>query len=459
MEKEDIINTLNEQRRFFASGITLDKRYRLEMLRQLRSLIVKYEPEIIDAMWKDFHKPEFEVVASETRLVILELNHAIRNLSSWSGKRRVRSPLVHFLSWSYIRPQPYGQVLILSPWNFPFQLAFIPLVGAIAAGNCVIMKMSQQVPNTMAVMERLLENMPKGLVTMINGDHSISDFLLDHKFDYIFFTGSPRIGRHVMKKAAENLVPLSLELGGKNPCVVCSDARLDFAAKRIAWGKFLNGGQTCVAPDYVLVDKKVKTRFLENIKREIEGFYGSDPKSSSHLCRVLNQENVNRLSLLMKKGTVVTGGITDSESCYVAPTVLADVKPSDPVMEQEIFGPLLPVIEFEKMDAVYDIINQNPKPLAAYIFTSDRKNLRDFMTKTQSGTVAINDTVIQFVSPHLPFGGIGPSGLGRYHGRKSFETFSNMRSVIRKSTLFDIPLRYAPYKKIKSNIIKRILSL
>ena len=459
MEKEEIISTLNEQRRFFESGVTLDIDYRLEMLRKLRSLVVKYEHELIDAMWKDFHKPEFEVIASETRLVILELNHTIRNLRSWAGKKRVRSPLVHFLSWSYIRPQPYGQVLILSPWNFPFQLAFIPLVGALAAGNCVIMKMSQQVPNTMAVMEKLLENMPKGLVTMINGDHTISDFLLEHNFDYIFFTGSPKIGRHVMKKAAENLVPLSLELGGKNPCVVASDARLDYAARRIAWGKFLNGGQTCVAPDYVLVDKKVKTRFLENIKREIDGFYRGNPQNSNHLCGVLNQENVTRLSLLMNKGTIVTGGITDRESCYVSPTVLADVKPSDPVMEQEIFGPLLPVIEFEKPEDVYDIINQHPKPLATYIFTSDRKYLREFMSKTQSGTVAINDTVIQFVSPHLPFGGIGPSGLGRYHGRKSFETFSNMRSVIRKSNLFDIPLRYAPYTKIKTNIIKRILSL
>jgi aldehyde dehydrogenase (NAD+) len=262
-----------------------------------------------------------------------------------------------------------------------------------------------------------------------------------------------------MKKAAENLVPVSLELGGKNPCVVASDARLDYAARRIAWGKFLNGGQTCVAPDYVLVDKKVKSRFLENIKKEIEGFYGSDPKDSNHFCRVINQENVNRLSLLMQEGTIITGGITDKESCYVAPTVIADVKPSDPVMGQEIFGPLLPVIEFEKMEEVYDIINQNPKPLATYIFTSDRKSLRDFMHKTQSGTTAVNDTVIQFVSPHLPFGGIGPSGLGRYHGKKSFETFSNLRSVIVKSNLFDLPFRNPPYSKFNTNIIKRFMSL
>ena len=257
MENDEIGRRLALQRKYFTEGKTFDINYRIDILKQLRSLIIRYETKIIDALWKDFHKPEFEVISTETRFVIKELNYIIRNLKSWSRHRRVRTSIVHFLSWSYVLPQPYGQVLIMSPWNFPFQLTFMPLIGALAAGNCVIIKMSQQVPNTIAIMEKLLDHLPEKLVTVANGDHSVSDYLLNQKFDYIFFTGSSRIGKQVMKKAAENLIPLSLELGGKNPCVVADDARLDFAARRIAWGKCINGGQTCVCPDYVLVDRKV----------------------------------------------------------------------------------------------------------------------------------------------------------------------------------------------------------
>lgn len=457
MEKEEIGKTLDIQRKFFKEGKTLDVKYRIEILKKLRSLIIQYEPEIIDALWKDFRKPEFEVVATETRFVLKDLNYIIRNLQSWSGKRRVRTPIVHFLSWSYVLPQPYGQVLILSPWNFPFQLAFMPLIGALAAGNCVIIKMSQQVPNTMSVMEKLLDHLPKEVVAFTNGDHSISDYLLDYKFDYIFFTGSSRIGKHVMKKAAENLIPISLELGGKNPCVVTADARLDFAARRIAWGKFLNGGQTCICPDYVIVDKKVKLKFLELITKEISDFYGGDPGSGSHFARIINPDNVKRLTGLMKHGQIVTGGETEMESCYVAPTVIKDVKPGDPIMQEEIFGPILPVLEYESIEEVYSIIDQNPKPLATYIFSRNRRLIREFLMKTQAGTAGVNETVMQIASSYLPYGGLGPSGLGRYHGRKSFETFSNMRSVLEKSNLFDIWIRYPPYSKFKSGIIKLLM--
>ncbi len=459
MEKEEIDVILSLQRNFFNEGNTLNLKYRIEKLKQLRSLILQFEPDIAEALWKDFHKPEFEVLATETRLVISELNHTIRNLKKWSGKRRVKTPIVHFLSRSYILPQPYGQVLILSPWNFPFQLAFIPMIGAIAAGNCVIMKMSQQVPNTVAVMEKMMENMPMELVALTNGDHAISDHLLDHKFDYIFFTGSSRIGKHVMKKAAERLIPVSLELGGKNPCVVASDANIELAAKRIAWGKFLNGGQTCVCPDYILIDRKIKTRFNERIKKEIEIFYGMNPSSSNSFCRMISKESTARLESFMKKGTIVAGGIADSSTCYVSPTVLTDVSPDDPVMQEEIFGPVLPVIEYDNFEEVYNIIGRNPKPLAAYIFSGNRHLVRDFITRTQSGTGGINDTVIQFASPFLPFGGTGSSGFGRYHGKRTFETFSNLKSVIEKSTLFDIWLRYPPYSKFKTNIISRIMSI
>jgi aldehyde dehydrogenase (NAD+) len=457
MEKEEITRIIETQRNFFTTGKTFETGYRLEILKKLRSLIIQHEKEIVDALWKDFHKPEFEVIGTESRFVIKELNYTIRKLGSWVRHKRVRTPIVHFLSYSYVAPQPYGQVLILSPWNFPFQLAFMPLIGAIAAGNCVILKVSRQVPNISAVMEKILNHFPEELVAMIDGDHSISDYLLDQKFDYIFFTGSPRVGRYVMQKASVNLTPVSLELGGKNPCVVASDARLDYAAKRIVWGKFINCGQTCVSPDYLLIDKKVKDQLLELISKEIRSFYGDNPELSSDFARVINKESVERLSAFIKSGSIVTGGKTDSGSNYVAPTIIKDVNPGDPIMQEEIFGPVLPVIDFENFGEVYGFIEQNPKPLATYIFSRNKKLIREFMMKTQSGNASINETVMQIASPYLPYGGVGTSGIGRYHGKKSFETFSNMRSVLVKSNLLDIWLRYPPYSSLKTKLISLLM--
>ena len=457
MEKEEVTLIIEAQRKFFTTGKTLNSEYRLEILKKLRSLIIFHEQDIVDALWKDFHKPEFEVIATESRFVIKELNCTIRNLGKWTRSRRVRTPIVHFLSHSYIAPQPYGQVLVLSPWNFPFQLAFMPLVGAIAAGNCVILKVSGKVPNIAMVMEKILNQLPKELVSMINGDHTINDYLLEQKFDYIFFTGSPGVGKHVMQKASENLTPVSLELGGKNPCIVAADARLDYAAKRIAWGKFINCGQTCVSPDYLLIDKKVKEKFLELISKEIRLFYGNDPEKSNDFARVISSENVDRLGGLMKNGQIVTGGTTDRGSRYVAPTIINNVKPDDPIMQEEIFGPVLPVIDFEKFDDVYGIIEQKPNPLATYIFTRNQKLIREFMRRTRSGNACINETVMQIASPYLPYGGVGTSGIGRYHGKKSFETFSNLRSVLVKSNLLDIWLRYPPYSKFKTKIISWLM--
>ena len=458
MEKEEINLILDSQRKFFASGKTQSVKYRLTILKKLRSLILFHERDIVDAIWKDFHKPEFEVIATESRFVIKELNFTIRNLQRWSKPKKVLTPLVHFLSRSVVIPQPYGQILVLSPWNFPFQLAFVPLIGAIAAGNCVILKVSRQVPNIVKVMENILAQLPPELVAMTNGDHSISEFLLEKKFDYIFFTGSCRVGKYVMQKAAENLIPVSLELGGKNPCVIASDARLDFAAKRIAWGKLINCGQTCISPDYILIDKKVKDRFLELISNEIMLFYKNDPEKSTDFARIISSENVTRLKDLMKSGQIVTGGITDPETKYVSPTVIKDVSPGDPIMKEEIFGPVLPVIDFENFDEVYGIIEQNPKPLATYIFSKNKKLIREFLSRTRSGNAAVNETVMQIASPYLPYGGVGCSGLGRYHGKKTFETFSNQRSVVIKSNLLDIKLRYPPYTKLKSRIVGFLMS-
>jgi aldehyde dehydrogenase (NAD+) len=457
MEKEEIRLIIEAQRKFFATGKTFDLKYRIEILKKLRRLIIFHEKDIVDALWKDFHKPEFEVIATESRFVIKELNYAITNIIKWAGSRRVYTPVVHFISHSYVMPQPYGQVLVLSPWNFPFQLAFMPLVGAIAAGNCVILKVSSQVPFIAEVIQKILSQLPVELVALINGDHSVNDYLLDQKFDYIFFTGSPVVGKYVMRKASENLIPVSLELGGKNPCVVAADARLDYAAKRIAWGKFLNCGQTCVCPDYVLVDKKVKDQFLSLITAEIRSFYGDNPEKSMDFARVISSGNVQRLSGLFSSEQIVTGGITDAETRYVAPTIIKDVKPGDPIMKEEIFGPVLPVIDFEKLDEVYSIIEQNPKPLSTYIFTRDKKLIREFLRRTQSGNVSVNETVMQIASPYLPYGGVGSSGLGRYHGKKSFETFSNMRSVLVKSNLIDVWLKYPPYSKFKTRIVSFLM--
>jgi aldehyde dehydrogenase (NAD+) len=453
METEDIRRVLDKQKRFFESGKTLDIRYRLENLRKLRSLILQHDDEIREALWKDFHKPGFEVIATETGFVLKELNHAIRNLRSWNRARRVRTPIVHFIAKSFVSPQPYGQVLVLSPWNFPFQLSMLPAMSAIAAGNCVILKVSQQVPYITAVIEKILNHFPEELFKLVKGDHMVNEFLLDYKFDYIFFTGSCKVGRHVMEKAAVNLIPVSLELGGKNPCVVAADARLDFAAKRIAWGKFINAGQTCVCPDYLLIDKKVKDKFINLISKEIRTFYGENPAESNDFARVISSANVARLSGLLSEGQIVTGGTTDNKDNYVAPTIIKDVKPGDPIMQEEIFGPILPVIDFENFEEVFSIIESHPKPLATYIFTNDKKLAKKFLAKTQSGSAAINDTVMQIASPYLPYGGVGCSGLGRYHGRRSFETFSNMRSVLVKSNLIDIFLRYPPYTRFKEKIV------
>jgi aldehyde dehydrogenase (NAD+) len=457
MEKEAIETALDSQRKFFKTGKTFDVDYRIETLKKLRSLIIQYEPEIKDALWKDFHKPAFEVVATESGFILKEIGMAIRRLKKWSRSKIVWTPLVHFLSYSYITPQPYGQVLVLSPWNYPLQLAFLPMIGALAAGNCVVIKVSRQVPNITAVMEKMLGFFPREHIMMLNGDHTVSEYLLNYKFDYIFFTGSSKIGKYVMHKAADNLIPVSLELSGKNPCVIASDARLDYAVKRIAWGKFMNAGQTCICTDYVLVDKKVKDRFQELMANVIKSFYGENPATSNDYARIINTENAKRILSLMKPGEVIAGGTVNLENCFVAPTVIKDIRPDDPIMQEEIFGPVLPVIEFDHFDEVYDIIGRNPKPLATYIFTRNKKLIREFLQKTQSGSAGINDTVLQIASPYLPYGGIGNSGMGRYHGRKSFETFSNMRSVLVKSNLFDIALRYPPYNRFKEKVVSFLM--
>jgi len=454
MTSQDISLLLAKQREYFNTGNTLDIKFRIENLKKLRSLILSHEEELAEALHRDFGKPYYEVVGTETRFVIAELNHIITHLRKWSRRKKVRTPLVNFPSRSYIVPQPYGQVLILSPWNYPVMLSMIPAMGALAAGNCVVMKISQKVLHTGEVMARILDHFPGELITLIRGEHDLTDNLLNYSFDHIFFTGSTEVGRKVMIKAAENLTPVTLELGGKSPCVIADDARLDFAARRIASGKFMNAGQTCIAPDYLIIDVKVKDRFLSLLRDEIKSFYGEDPAASRDYCRMINVDKTERMESLIKDGKIVAGGTADREHCYVAPTIITDVGADDRVMQEEIFGPVLPVLTFSNFSEVYSIIGRQPKPLAAYIFTRSGMLAREFLSRTQSGTVAVNDTVMQIASPRLPFGGIGPSGIGRYHGKKSFETFSNMKSVLEKSNLIDLPVRYPPYTKLKVKVLK-----
>jgi aldehyde dehydrogenase (NAD+) len=457
MEKEEVSLILEEQRKYFATGTTLDPSFRIENLKKLRALLVLHEKEIVGALLKDIHKPEFEVVGTESGLVISEISFLIRKIKKWSRSKLVRTQLVNFPAISYVKPVPYGQVLVLSPWNFPIQLSILPLAGALAAGNCVVLKTSQQMPATSEVIKMIMSSFPRELIAYVDGGHTINDFLLEQRFDYIFFTGSPDMGKKVMKSASEHLTPVSLELGGKNPCVVTSDAALGFAVRRIAWGKFLNCGQVCTAPDYLLIDKKVAGKFYDLITKQITTFFGPDPLQSSNYARIINSKSVQRLALLMKDSDIVTGGTTDEQSCYVAPTVIKNISPDHPIMQGEIFGPILPVIEFADISEVYPIIEMNPTPLASYIFSENRKLVNEFVTRVRSGTVAVNDVVLQMASHHLPFGGVGNSGMGSYHGKKSFDTFSHMKSVLVKSNLIDITLRYPPYKKAKTDFLRWVM--
>jgi len=457
MNKEELEKILEDQKVFHASGKTLNVNYRLENLKKLRFLILQYEDELRHALYNDFKKPYFEVLGTESRFAVAEINMMIRNLRRWSGRQRVTTSLANIPARSYIAPQPYGQVLMISPWNYPFQLSVIPLAGALAAGNCVVLKVSRKVPGTLEVISKIISHFPKELVVLAEGEQSLSDYLLDFPFDYIFFTGSPAVGKKVMIKAAQNLTPLTLELGGKNPCVVTADAKLGLAAKRIASGKFLNAGLSCIAPDYLLIDNKIKDHFLKLLGGEIKAFYGDDPSKSRDYCRMINSDKAARMVSFLKDANIIAGGIANTGECYVAPTIITGVRPDDQVMQEEIFGPVLPVITFDDFSEIFPAINRNPKSLAAYIFTTSKKLAREFMARTKSGSVAVNDTVMQIANPHLPFGGIGPSGIGRYHGRKTFETFSNMRSVMEKSTLIDLPVRYPPYTGIKEKLLRLLM--
>ncbi|HEC43019.1 MAG TPA: aldehyde dehydrogenase [Bacteroides sp.] len=457
MNDSDIQVIIQRQENFFRSGITLDTNFRLDALRKLKHLLWDYDEQITEALKQDLGKHPFETYASEHGLAIQEIGIMIRNLNKWSRPQRAYTPMAHWFARSYYINQPYGRVLIISPWNYPLQLLFMPLIGAVAAGNCVLAKPSRHAAHTTRVMQKLIsENFDPGHISLIEGGSQVNQYLLDQQFDYIFFTGSTQVGKKVMEAASRHLTPVSLELGGKSPVIVEPDSSPELAAKRILWGKLLNSGQSCVAPDYLLVHRDIKDKLIEEMNKYLQSAYGSDIKSNPDYGRMINQANTEHLAETLKGKKIIIGGETDVAEKYIAPTVVEVNDLNDILMQEEVFGPILPLVEYNDLGEALEIIRSKPRPLSLYIFTRNKKTQQKIILSTQSGTGGINDTVIHFVNPNLPFGGVGKSGMGRYHGKYSFETFSYKRSFLNKATWIDIPVRYPPYGK-KMWLIRKLI--
>ena len=431
---------------------------RINKLAQLKKVIVKSEPKIIQALKTDLGKSEFETYATEIGFILEEINYTLKHLESWAKIKKVKTPLTLFPGKSFIHSEAYGVVLIISPWNYPFQLCLSPFIGAISAGNKVVLKPSEFAPETSTVIKNIITEVFKdNEVAVIEGGLEETQILLKQRFDYIFFTGSTGVGKIIMKAAAEHLTPVTLELGGKSPCLIEESANIDIAAKRVAWGKFLNAGQTCVAPDYVLIPKKLQDEFVTRLKFHITTFYGLDVKTSHDYPRIVNNRHFDRLKALLIQDKIVIGGELKREENFIGPVVMKDVSLSDKVMEEEIFGPILPIIPYENLEDAIKIIMNYPKPLAFYIFSENSEKQKYVISKVPFGGGCVNDTVIHLANPNLPFGGVGTSGIGSYHGQKSFETFTNYKSVYKQGTLVDIPLRYPPYNEQKLSWIKLFL--
>lgn len=437
---------VNQQRDFFNTGQTKDVSFRIQLLKTLKKAVVEHKTEIINALNADLSKPEFEAYGTEI-WVLREIDYAIKHIKSWTKPKKVATPIEQFPGSARIYPEPLGVVLIIGPWNYPFQLMISPLIGAIAAGNCVILKPSEIAPHTSHVLANIIQkNFNSAYVAVIEGGVETSQQLLTEKFDHIFFTGGTAIGKIVMEAAAKHLTPVTLELGGKSPCIVDSDINIEHTARRIIWGKFLNAGQSCIAPDYLLVNKNIKQDLLDAIQKNIKEFYGDNPTISPDYARIINQKHFNRLVGFLKHGKIIIGGETDLSSCYISPTVIDNISIEDPVMQEEIFGPILPVLEYTDLTEALTIINARPKPLALYFFSRNKHLQERVCCETSSGSICLNDTVMQFGVSALPFGGVGDSGIGSYHGKASFDTFSHYKSVLKKTFLLDPNWRYAPYK-------------
>ena len=452
----DIKTIVERQQEYFLSGETRGYSFRLEALKKLQKAVRNYEERISDALLKDLGKQPFESYMTEIGMVLDEARYHIRHLQGWMRNKRVPTPLAQFHAVSFLSPEPYGVALIMSPWNYPILLCLDPLIGAISAGNCAVVKPSAYTPATSQVIADLIaEIYPPEYVSVVQGGRQENTALLEQKFDNIFFTGSIAVGKVVMEAAAKHLTPVTLELGGKSPAIVDSTADLKLAAKRIAFGKLLNGGQTCVAPDYVLVEESVRDALIQNFREVLaEKFPNGDYADHVH---IVNEKHYQEKKALLEGQTIAFGGVFNDERHTLEPTVLIDVDPESAVMQEEIFGPILPVLTWTKLDEAIVFVRSRPKPLALYLFTQDRAVEERILGTCSFGGGCINDTVIHLATPHLGFGGVGQSGMGSYHGKHSFDTFTHYRGIVRKSTWLDLPFRYFPYTQKKFGMIRRFL--
>lgn len=455
----NIEETVAKQRAFFRENKTLSLSFRMEALEKLHRAILAHEEDINAALYADLNKSPAESYMCEVGMTLSELSYVKKHLPRWVKDRHMVTPLAQFHAKSYAVHQPYGVVLIMSPWNYPFMLTLEPLIGAIAAGNCCVVKPSAYSPATSAVIRTIVsECFPPEYVTVVEGGRAENKALLDQVFDYIFFTGGVTVGKEVMEKASRHLTPVTLELGGKSPCIVDHTAKLELAAKRLVFGKFLNCGQTCVAPDYLLVERSVKDELLGYIRKWIAVMYGENAaENNDAYVKMINQKHFDRVCGLIDPAKVVIGGGSNPEKLKIQPTVMDNVTPEDAVMQEEIFGPVLPVLTFDTIDEAEEFIRNRPHPLALYLFTENKAVKERFLRQVSFGGGCINDTIIHLATSRLGFGGVGNSGMGSYHGRKSFDTFSHEKSIVDKSTWMDLPMRYAPYSDLGNKLIRMFM--
>ena len=458
MTKEQISGIVAKQRQFFATGATLDVNFRIEALKKLKQALLDNEEAINEALKADLGKSSSESYMCETGMVLSELTWLISHTRGLAKEQTVLTPLAQFASRSYKKPVPYGVTLVMSPWNYPLMLALEPMADAIAAGNTVVVKPSAYSPATSAVLTKILGAIyPEEYVTVVTGGRAENAALLDEKFDYIFFTGGKTVGRMVLEKAAVHLTPVTLELGGKSPCIVHKSANLKLAARRIVFGKYLNCGQTCVAPDYVICDKAVKDELIGYLKAEVKRQYGEDYLANDSYGKIITEKHFQRVTRLIDPEKVVLGGRSDAESRKIEPTILDNVEWTDPVMGEEIFGPIMPILTFETVEEVIGTVNRREKPLALYIFAEDKKVIKAITARCAYGGGCVNDCIIHLATSRMGFGGVGESGMGSYHGKAGFDTFTHYKSIVDKKTWLDLPMRYQPYRKIYDKMIRLFL--
>ena len=457
MTGAEIQTLLGKQREYYKSGATISVKFRIEQLKKLYAAVKKYETEVNDALSADLGKSHYEGFMCESGLVLSEISYMIRHTKRFAKRKTVYTPLAQFASHSFKQPVPYGNTLIMSPWNYPFLLTIDPLADAIAAGNTAIVKPSAYSPATSRIIEKIItECFNPEYVAVVTGGRAENAALLKQKFDFVFFTGSQAVGKEVLRHTAEHLTPAVLELGGKSPCIVDASANIKLAAKRIVWGKYLNCGQTCVAPDYILCEKSVKDEFVSEVVKQIKKQYGEKPLENKDYGKIINEKHFVRLCGLIDKNKVVIGGETNAETCQIAPIVMDNVTYDDAVMGEEIFGPIMPILTFESFDTVIDELKDKDKPLALYIFSSNKQHIKRATTELSYGGGCINDVVIHLATSEMGFGGVGESGMGSYHGKDGFDAFSHYKSIVDKKTWMDLPMRYQPFK---SNLYETLLHI